>query len=544
MSKKVTELDVLVVGAGFSGLYLLHRFRALGLSVKVVDRAGGVGGTWYWNRYPGACCDIESVDYSYSFSEELQKEWKWSTKYAAQPEILRYLNHVADRFDLRRDIQLNTDVRQMVFDEEKKGWIVHVASSADEKGEEEEFHAHFVVMGTGCLSQPKAVTADFPGVDSFQGRTYFTSAWPHEPVDFTGLRVGVIGTGSSGIQSIPKIAEQAQSVTVFQRTATFSTPARNGPISEEEWKEIQERYPERRKKNREDGFGISILNVSTQSALAVPEEERKAEYEKRWAKGGFHVIGAYGDIVLSKEANDTAAEFIRAKIKEVVKDPALAEKLTPQGFPVGAKRPCIDTDYFATYNRENVTLVDIRSDPIEAITPKGLKTKSGQEFEFDVLVFATGFDGMTGALTRIDIKGLGGVTLKDKWAAGPVNYVGLSVAGFPNMFMVTGPGSPSVLTNMVVSIEQHVDWITDCIKYLKDKGIQSIEATEEAENDWVAHCNAVAGMTVFPQADSWYVGANVPGKPRVFMPYPGGLILYGQKINHIAANNYDGYKLA
>ncbi len=533
-STKASDLDAVIVGAGFAGLYMLHRLRELGLSTRVIEAAEGVGGTWYWNRYPGARCDVESLEYQYGFDDDLPREWKWSERYATQPEILRYLEHFAERFDLLRDIEFGTRVTSAVFDEAKERWEI-----TTDQGER--LSATYCIMATGCLSQPKK--PEFKGLDSFEGEYYYTAYWPHEGVDFTGKRVAVIGTGSSGIQSIPIIAEQAAHLTVFQRTANYSVPAHNGPINPEYEREMTARYTEVRRRARETTMGgIVAAPPSDRSALAVSEAERAQEFESRWDRGGLTFGAAFMDLVIVKEANEMAAEFVRSKIREIVKDPETAEILCPRDYPFATKRLCVDTNYFATFNRDNVALVDLRRSPIEEITPKGLRTPD-TEYEFDCLVFATGFDAMTGALLAIDIRGRGGQTLEDSWAEGPRTYLGIQVAGFPNLFTITGPGSPSVLSNMIVSIEQHVDWITDCIDYLREHGLGTIEATEGAQNEWVDHVNMVAGFTLLPQANSWYMGANVPGKPRVFMPYIGGLAMYTQKCKAVAASGYEGFIL-
>lgn len=526
------EFDAVVVGAGFAGLYMLHRLRGLGHSTRVIEAGDDVGGTWYWNRYPGARCDIESLEYQYGFDNELVNEWQWSERYAPQPEILRYINHVADRYDLRRDIQFETRVTSAVFDEAANRWTV-----VTDRGDR--YSAKFCIMATGCLSAARV--PEFPGLESFEGKWYHTGNWPHEGVDFTGLRVGVIGTGSSAIQSIPIIAEQAAHLTVFQRTANFSIPAHNGPVDETRDEKLKADYEEHRRQARLTQAGFEVTR-NEKSVLEATEEERRREFESRWAIGGFAIGGAFADIALNEEANEIAAEFVRNKIREIVKDPATAELLCPRDYPFGTKRICVDTGYYNTFNRPNVKLIDIKEAPIEAITPRGLRTTNA-EYEFDAIVFATGFDAMTGALLKVDIRGRDGLTLQDKWEHGPRTYLGLQVAGFPNLFMITGPGSPSVLTNMIVSIEQHVDWITDCLEYLGKNEVESIEATTEAEDEWVAHVNAVANFTLFPKANSWYIGANVPGKPRVFMPYVGGLALYSQKCDAVAAAGYEGFAL-
>jgi cyclohexanone monooxygenase len=526
-----SNVDVVVIGAGFSGLYMLHKLRGLGLTARVFEAGDGVGGTWYWNRYPGARVDIESQEYSYSFSEELENEWQWSERYAAQPELLRYLNHVAERFDLMRDIQLNTRVTAAVFDEKTEHWTI----STDQG---DQVSARFCVMATGCLS----VTNDpnFPGQDSFEGATYHTGRWPHEGVDFTGMKVGVIGTGSSAIQSIPQIAKQAEHVWVFQRTPNYSVPAHNKPLDPKVTEAWRANRAENRRLQRASSGGFLSADPSERMALEVAEDERRQSFEERWARGGFSIGAAFADLSVNPEANATAAAFVADKIKEIVKDQAVAETLTPKGYPFGTKRLCVDTGYYETFNRPNVTLVDLRKTPLETITPTGLKTADG-DYGLDAIIFAIGFDAMTGALGRIDIRGRGGVALKDAWAEGPRTYLGLMVAGFPNLFTVTGPGSPSVLSNMVVSIEQHVEWITDCLGYMSDHQLHVMEATPEAQDAWVAHVNEVADMTLYPQANSWYLGANVPGKPRVFMPYIGGVGAYRDKCDEVAANGYEGF---
>ncbi|HXU92009.1 MAG TPA: NAD(P)/FAD-dependent oxidoreductase [Methylomirabilota bacterium] len=527
------RLDAVVVGAGFGGLYMLHRLRGLGLSTQVFEAGDGVGGTWYWNRYPGARCDVESMDYSYSFSDELQQEWKWSERYAAQPEILSYINHVADRFDLRRDVQLSTRVTSAVFDDASSRWTVET-----DRGDR--VAARFCIMATGCLSD--AQVPDIPGRETFAGPWYHTGRWPHGGVDFTGQRVAVIGTGSSAIQSIPIIARQARHLFVFQRTPNYSMPAHNAPLDPEYERRVKASYADFRRQARESRVGF-VVERSGDSALAVTADEREREYEKRWQRGGLGFSAAYSDILVSQDANDTAAEFFRKKIRAIVKDPTVAAALTPTDYPLGTKRLCVDTDYYATFNRDNVTLVDLRKTPLEAITPRGVRTPD-TEYHVDSLVFATGFDAMTGALLKIDIRGRGGLTLREKWSAGPRTYLGLAVAGFPNLFTITGPGSPSVLSNMIVSIEQHVDWIANCLVHLRAGGHARIEATPEAEEAWVAHVNEVGHMTLYPLAKSWYMGANVPGKPRIFMPYIGGVGVYRQKCDEVAAAGYAGFTLS
>ena len=527
------NIDVVIVGAGFGGMYMLHRLRGMGMSAIVFDVASGVGGTWYWNRYPGARCDVESMQYSYSFDESIQRDWQWSEVFAGQPEILRYANFVADRLDLRRDMRFETRVTGAEFDETTKRWTVRT-----DRGDA--VSAGFCVMATGCLSAARM--PDFPGIDSFKGKIYHTGHWPHEGVDFTGLRVGVVGTGSSAIQSIPVIADQAAHITVFQRTPNFSIPSRNRPMTEAYARSFKDVYPARRAEARMTRNGI-LANPNDQSAIETPEADRLAVYEQRWESGGTTFMAAFNDLIFNKASNDTAAEFVRSKIRAMVKDPAKAELLAPTSHPIGTKRICVDTDYYLTFNRPNVDLVDISGTPIETVTPEGLRV-GGQDYAFDAIVFATGFDALTGALTRMGIVGRDGMALADKWAPGARTYLGLMTAGFPNMFMITGPGSPSVLSNMIVSIEQHVDWIADCLGYLRDRGLGSIEATQDAENAWVDHGNEVAHTTLYPSAASWYMGANIPGKPRVFMPYIGGVGAYRLKCDEIAANGYEGFALS
>lgn len=520
--------DAVVVGAGFAGLCMLHRLRGLGLTARVFEAGDGVGGTWFWNRYPGARCDVESLEYSYQFSDDLQQEWEWTERYASQPEILRYLNHVADRFDLRRDITLRTRVASAVFDETDAHWRVRTDDGT-------EVSARFFIMATGCLSSTN--TPAIPGRDMFAGPMLHTGNWPHEPVDFAGKRVAVIGTGSSGIQAIPMIAAQAAHLYVFQRTANFSVPAQNRPLDPAEQRAVKEDYAALRTRGSQMPFGFDTRSTEI-SALQVSDAERRAEYEARWAQGGLPFLGSFADMLFDKDANATAADFIREKVRAIVRDPAVADVLTPRGV-VGCKRLCSDTAYFETFNRPNVTLVDIAASPITAITAHGVRTAAAS-YDVDCLVFATGFDAMTGALTRVDIKGRGGRTLRDKWAEGPRTYLGLSTAGFPNLFIITGPGSPSVLSNMVPSIEQHANWIAGCLAWMGTRGLRRIEATPEAEDAWVAHVNEVADATLYPSCNSWYLGANIPGKPRVFMPYLG-FPAYVQKCDEVSAGGYEGF---
>ncbi len=531
VSQPQQEFDAVIVGAGFAGMYQLHRFRQLGLSARVFEAGDGVGGTWYWNRYPGARCDIQSMEYSYQFSDELEQEWEWSERYSAQPEILKYANHVADRFDLRRDIKFETRVTTAHFDEGRNRWFIETDAG-------DRVWAKYLIMATGCLSS--ANTPDFEGLASFEGDTYHTGQWPHKGVDFNGKNVAVIGTGSSAIQAIPVIAEEAGHLHVFQRTANYSVPARNAAMDPDFQAGVKTNYKERRALAKLNRAGI-LRPANEVSALSVSEEERNKLYEERWSEGGLTFGGAYNDLMLNRDANATAADFVRNKIRQTVKDPAVAEILAPTSL-ILCKRPCVDTQYYETYNRPNVTLVDISEQPIDALTPAGLKI-GDRSFEFDAIVFATGFDAMTGSLMKVDIRGRDGQKLSDSWAEGPRTYLGLSTVGFPNLFIVTGPGSPSVLTNMLPTIEQHVDWIADCIEYLEQHDLKCIEATLPAQDAWVDRVNAIANMTLYPGCNSWYLGANIPGKPRVFMPHIG-FPDYVTKCNEVAANDYEGFALS
>ena len=530
---KRQTVDAVVVGAGFGGLYMLYRLREAGLSATCFEAGDGVGGTWYWNRYPGARCDVESIDYTYSWSEELTQEWTWTERYPSQPEILRYINYVADRFDLRPSITFETRVTAATFDEATGRWTVET-----DRGDVVD--AQFCIMATGCLSAPRK--PDFAGYDSYTGETYHTGQWPHEGVDFTGKRVGVIGTGSSAIQSIPQIAEQADHLTVFQRTANFSIPAFNGPVDAERQEWVKRHFAEHREAARLSGFGSSTAFNLEPASGATPEEQR-ATFEERWRIGGISYLGSFGDLLFNRESNDAAAEFVREKIRSIVEDPATADLLAPTTHPLGTKRLCVDIGYFETYNRDNVDLVDVRSAPIAELTPTGLRLEDGREFELDAIVFATGFDAMTGTLLRIDIRGRDGITLQQAWADGPHTYLGIMVAGFPNLFTITGPQSPSVLSNMIMSIEQHVEWLTDLFVHMRENGHTVVDATEVAQKEWGEHVEQIASFTLFPTADSWYVGANIPGKPRVFMPYIGGIAMYRTKCDDVAANGYEGFVL-
>ncbi|MBF67724.1 MAG: cyclohexanone monooxygenase [Gammaproteobacteria bacterium] len=527
------DYDAVVIGAGFSGLGMLYRLREqMGLKVRVFERGDDVGGTWYWNRYPGARCDSESYIYCFSFSEELLQDWNWSGKYPEQPEILRYLQHVADRFDLRRDIQFETSVTAAHWDAGNRCWRVTTDDGVTAT-------AQYLISGIGCISTGNI--PDIPGLDSFEGQWHHTGAWPHEGVDFAGKRVAVIGTGSSGVQSIPVIAEQAEHLTVFQRTAQYTIPARHGTVDRKFLEEqVKPNYAAILEKAKWSAGGIDV-DFTDRLAFEVSDQEREAIYEAGWQTGGHRFIfGSFRDITMDLKSNHTASEFIRDKIRATVQDPEMVEKLVPLDHPLGSKRALIDTHYFETYNRENVDLVCLKQDPIESITAKGVKTLA-DEREFDVIVFATGFDAMTGSFFRMDIRGEKGQALKSVWSEGPKTYLGLQINQFPNFFMITGPGSPSVLSNMPVSIEQHIEYIGDLIAHMRDRGAETVDVDAAAQANWVQHVNDVASKTLYMQANSWYLGANIPGKPRVFMPYAGGVGPYRQHCNEIAEAGYTGF---
>lgn len=525
-----SKTDVVVVGAGFSGLYLIKRFRDMGLGVQVFEAGTDVGGTWYWNRYPGARCDSDSIHYSYSWDKELEQEWTWSEKFSPQPEILQYLNHVADKHNLRDSVKFNARVKAATFDDATSRWTVTTEAG-------DEVSSRYFIMATGCLSS--ANMPDIKGADSFKGDTYHTGHWPHEGVDFTGKRVGVIGTGSSAIQAIPLIAAEADHLHVFQRSAQYTIPAFNGPLPDERIKYVKENYDELRHAARYSPDGMGTVPPA-KGALDVSDEEREAMYMKGWQTGGFGFARTFNDTGINKEANDTAVKFVHDRIDEIVKDPEVARKLKPTTYPIFTKRICVDTDYYATYNRENVTLVDLTEAPITEITAKGVRTEA-QEYELDAIVFATGFDAMTGSILRVDIRGAGGQSLRDAWEAGPRTYLGLMTHGFPNMFLITGPGSPSVLSNMTTSIEQHVEFVTDFIGHLDENNVAAVDADLAEQDKWVAHVNEVANYTLHPTANSWYMGANIPGKPRIFMPYMGGVGAYRQLCEGVANDNYKGF---
>ena len=525
------QYDVAIVGAGVAGLYLLHRCRQLGLGARVWEAAAGVGGTWYWNRYPGARCDIESLQYSYQFDDDLQQEWNWSERYSSQPEILRYAEHVAERFGLLDGIDLEHRVATAHYDEGAAMWTLATASGKT-------LSARFCVMATGCLSVPNWPSID--GFGEFHGEIHHTALWPHDGVDFRGRRVAVIGTGSSAIQSIPRIAADAEHLTVFQRTPNYSVPAHNRPMDPDYAAEVKAHYAQMRVRAKQTFPGIDG-RYNAGSAMAVDEEERLAEYERRWREGGLLFMHAYSDLLSDKSANDTLAEFVRDRIRSIVNDPEVAELLCPYNI-IGGKRLCVDTDYYATYNRDNVHLVNICKQPIAAINHTGLRVGDTQ-YDVDIIVVATGFDAMTGALTGIDIRGRGDACLCDRWRDGPSSYLGLAMADFPNLFTVTGPGSPSVLTNMLPTIEQHVEWITDCIAFVRNGNHTVIEASADAERAWWQHVQEVGGLNLKQSTDSWYTGANVDGKARVFMPYIGGFPKYCLKCEEVVANGYEGFAL-
>lgn len=526
--------DVIVVGAGFAGMYSLHRFRTHGLRVRVFESGGDVGGTWYWNRYPGARCDVPSMEYSYSFSDELQQEWEWTERYAAQPEILEYARHVADRFDLRKDIQFETRVTSAHWDDMAQHWIVHTDDGAESQ-------ARFVVWATGCLSVPTEPAID--GLEKFEGDIYHTGRWPHEGVDFCGRRVGVIGSGSSAIQAVPMIAAQAEDLWVFQRTPNYSVPAQNQPLDPEEQRAIKREYSAFREANSRTpgGFGAWWLDRRTVSANEESPAERRREFEKRWQMGGFAFLAGYGDLLVNEESNQFAADFVREKIHEIVEEREVADKLSPS-HTIGCRRLCIDTDYYRTFNRDNVHLVDVSSTPIERVSEHGV-VSGDHEYPVDALVMATGFDAMTGALLRIDIRGQSGVTIQEKWREGPKALLGLSISGFPNMFTINGPGSPSVLSNMIMSIEQHVEWIDDCIEYMSQRGYATVDAEQEAENEWAAHVKEISDGFLYSGCNSWWSGSNIEGKPRLFMAYVG-YPQYVDRTREVAEAGYEGFRFS
>ena len=523
--------DVVVIGAGFAGLYALHRLREMSHRTLVLEAADDVGGVWYWNRYPGARCDVESLQYSYSFDAALEQEWEWTERYAGQPEILRYIQHVAERFELRRHIRFNTRVRAARFDDVRSVWRIETAAG-------EPIEAQHCVMATGALSVPKP--PEIPGLSDFRGPVHHTGRWPHRSPDFSGQRVGVIGTGSSGIQAIPRLAEQAAHLVVFQRTANFSIPAWNRALSPTEQSAFKASYAEHRARAREVG---TLYEFSEHGALEVSPEARMQEYQRRWNKGGVNFVHAFNDLLINEGSNETIATFVREQIRNTVRDPAVAESLCPSDHPLGTKRICVDTGYYETFNRPNVTLIDLKKTPIERFEATGARVGSDM-IALDALVCATGYDALSGALMAIDITGRHGIRLQDKWSAGPRTLLGIMTAGFPNLFIITGPGSPSVLVNMIVGIEHHVQWITDCITHLRVQQADTIEATPQAEDRWVDHVNQAASRTLLPRANSWFLGANVPGKPRVFMPYAVRIGVYRRECQAVVDKGYEGFVIS
>ena len=534
-SPAITEVDCVVIGAGFSGLYATYRLSQQGLSLRCFDAGVDVGGVWNWNRYPGATVDVLSRDYSYSFSDDLQREWQWGMRYSRQPEIVAYQQYVVERFNLRRLMQFETRVTATIFDEATDRWEVQT-----DRGDV--LSARYIIMACGHLSSPNQ--PDIPGFDKFKGETYHTGYWPREQVDFAGKRIGIIGTGSSGIQAITSIAPLAGHLTVFQRTPHFSLPINNATTESEVEDAFKTTYPEYRAMLRRDFRGVFFMaGTPMPSALAISPEEREAVYEELWTMGGPGFLrNSFQDIMVSEEANDTCADFVRNKIGKIVKDPIVAEKLKPRGYPIGTKRICLDEGYYETFNRDNVTLVDIKSDPIERFTEVGIVV-AGHEYPLDTVVFATGYDAFTGSLFKINIRGRNGVTLQEKWADGPVNYLGLMISDFPNFFNLQGPGSPSIFANVVSGTEQQVNWVADAIGYLGKNSYVSIETTPHAERGWLTYCDDIVKDTLFAKAQSWWVGTNVPGKKRFFYAFAGGYQDYAAKCQASADAGYLGFKL-
>ncbi len=529
-SADLNQVDAVVVGAGFAGLYQVHRLLKAGYRVRAFEKGSDVGGTWYWNRYPGARCDIESICYSYSFDEALQREWRWPQRYAEQPDILRYLQHVADRFNLRPHFAFNTAIEAAHYDEASQRWQVRTATG-------EEISTRFFIMATGCLSKPLA--PNFKGLDSFTGEQYQTSRWPHAGVDFTGKRVGIIGTGSSAIQSTPIIAQQAAQLLVFQRTPQFAIPAWNRELTDEEMRTAQESYAELRRLMRQSEVGIDYESP-TIGAKEADAASLQKQLEFAWDRGGYLMLAAYPDLLTDLESNKLVSDWVKEKIRARIKDPEVARKLMPE-YPLGAKRLCVDTHYFETFNRDNVTLVDLRESGIDGFTATGIRLENGTEYALDAVIFATGFDAMTGALLSVDIRGKGGLTLREKWQNGTKNYLGVSVAGFPNLFMITGPGSPSVLYNMTASIEQNVDFVSNTIDHLREHHYTSIEAQPREELAWTQYVDWISKQTIYTKVKSWYTGENTEGKPAGFMPYAGGGLTYFEFVRQAVDNGYRGF---
>lgn len=527
-------LDVIVVGAGFAGVYALYRLSRLGFKVRVYEAGSGVGGTWFWNKYPGARCDVESTEYSYSFSKDLEQEWNWTERYAGQPEILRYINHVVERYELSPHIQLNTRITSLVYNQVANCWTATT-------GQGDVVTTSYCVMATGNLSVPKH--AKIKGLESFSGDIYHTGLWPSNELDLSGKRVGVIGTGSSGIQAIPLLAEQAEQLYVFQRSPNYCFPARNRALEPEYLADIKAKYPALRKAARNSASGNALYNIPEKPALSVHADDRLALYEERWSMGGLNFLRAYTDLVTNKDANKTAQDFIAAKIHTTVHDSATADALVPRDHYLGSRRPCTGTNYYETYNRSNVALVDVRKAPITQIVPKGIQTEQAH-YDLDAIVLATGFDAITGALKKIAVSVDQGKTLTDAWAAGPKAYLGLMTAGFPNFFLVTGPGSPSILTNMLPAIEQHVDWIGRCLQHMRAHGFNRIDVDAAYQDGWVQHLNEQAAKTLLPLSSSWYVNAPTDGQPLVFPLYVGSFGVYTDKCDQVAADGYTGFMLS
>lgn len=522
--------DAVIIGAGFAGMYMLHSLRHRGLSVRLIEAGSGPGGVWFWNRYPGARCDVESMEYQYGFDDKIVRDWTWSERYGTQPEILRYINFVADRLNIHEDTDYKTRIASAVWSEQRRTWLLKTTEGCA-------IRARFCIMATGHLSAANIPAV--PGLSTFTGKTHHTGGWAPEGVDLRKRNVAVIGTGSSGVQSIPVIAEQAAHLFVFQRTPAYSLPAEMRPLSAREIAEAKDHHSSMRENVRYSP-ALSFLEAGQKSIFEYSPDEARKILESRWRSGGFTFLASFTDTMINPEANKIVADFVRRKIREKVHDPIVAKLLMPD-YPIGAKRPCLDTGYYEAFNRQNVTLIDVRSTPIERVTATGIVC-GGNEYALDDIVFATGFDAMTGALARIDIRGQGGVTLKEKWSAGPITHLGLGTAGFPNLFFLGGPGSPSVLANCITGAEYQVDWVRDCIDHLRAHGYRTIEPTTDAERQWVRRVNERAGGTLYMQADSWYLGANIPGKPRVFMVYLGHGD-YRKACEEVAAGGYASFTI-
>ena len=525
--------EVIVIGAGFGGIYAVYRFRNQGLDVLCLEAAPDVGGVWYHNAYPGARCDLQSIDYSYSFSEELQQEWNWTQRYSPQPEILAYLRHVTDRFDLRRDMRFNTRVTGMARDDERNLWTLTTKSGKT-------YTAQFVVLATGPLSAPKA--AEFPGMADFKGDLYRTSSWPHEPITFAGKRIGMIGTGSSGVQAITEIAKTAGHLEVFQRTPAFSAPAHNRPLEPDELAAAKARYPEYRAEMK-SGFLGAWGYASGKNAVDLSAEEQRAILDDFWYNqdaGGTGYCSAFNDVLFNEEANKVVADYLREKMAEIIKDPALLKKLTPTDYPVGTRRPCCDSGYFESFNRDNVSLVDLRETPIVRFVENGIECSDGVH-QLDMIVMALGFDAITGAATVIDPVNGKGEHLNDAWKEGPRTYLGFGVAGFPNLFFVNGPMGTSALGNVPLVSEHDVDWIGDCLAWMKRNNLTRFEALPESQEAWSQEVLAIGNMTLFMKTPSWFTGGNIPGKPRGILAYLGGLGTFAQRCKDVAEKAYEGF---